>query len=137
MGRLPGSEVHAVAEWEAHNRRHNGIQRAEHRQDEGGFECCALVDFESLFLFGAGGEDLSEGIGLPDDCQPNEAERRRDLEEALDHPRQFLSAADHAVLCGNWLDGNEREQDAPDRDVSEDGLGGPLLVGGASVSRGV
>jgi len=65
---LPGSEVHAVAEWETHDRRYDGVQRAEHRQDEGGFECRALVDFESFLLFGAGRENLSEGVGLPDDC---------------------------------------------------------------------
>ena len=107
MGCLPGDEIDALRQWEAHHRPGDRVERAEDDQDDRGLHRGALVALESLLLLRVQGEHLDERIGLPDDGEADDTQRGGELEESLNHAREVVCATDRVTLGGDGLDSEQ------------------------------
>jgi len=101
--RLPGGEVDTLRQREVHHRPSDGVKWPEGDEYDRGLHRGALVALEALLLLGRDREHLDKGVGLPHDCEADNAKRRSELEEALNHTREVVRATDGITLGGDRL----------------------------------
>lgn len=108
---LPGDEVDELCQWKPHYRSGDRVQRAEDDEDDRRLHRRALVSSEALLLLRIEGEHLDEEISLPDDGETDDAQRGGEPEESPNHAREVVRATDGVALGGNWLNGEEAQED--------------------------
>jgi len=65
----------------------------------------------SLLLIRSDRKHLDEGVSLPHDSETDNSQRRRQLEEALDHTRKIIRATDRITLRGDGLHSKQAQHD--------------------------
>jgi len=117
---LPGDEVDALGQGEAHHRPGDRVHRAEDDKDDRGLHRGALVSLEALLLLGTEGKHLDQGVSLPDDGKADDSQRGAQLEEALNHAREVVCATNRVTLGGDRLDSEQAQEDDGERCLARD-----------------